>query len=97
MSGYAGTAFMTAIHMTTWKTTNETSYLFIEEYLNSTHAFDERKKYMFIPNRMVQGTCWSHSCDPLKPYKRYCQYKSILKYTRLLLYCEIDGVISTTT
>jgi len=76
MSGYAGTAFLTAIHMTTWKPTNETSDLFIEEYLNSTHAFNDRKKYMFIPKRMVQGTCWSHSCDPLKPYERYmyCKY-----------------------
>jgi len=70
-TNYAGVTFLTSFHMTSWKTTNQSSELFIEEFLNSTHAFNDRKKYMFIPIRMQQGTCWSHSCTEWKPYKKH--------------------------
>ena len=77
-SNYAGATFLTSMHITSWKPTNQTSDLFIEEYLNSTHAFDDRKKYMFIPIRMKPGTCWTHSCDRWAPFEKYD--KSIHKH-----------------
>jgi len=70
-SNFAGIAFNSSIHLTSWKPTNEKSDLFIEEYLNSTIAFSDRRKYMFLPHRVILGRCHAHSLEEIKPYERY--------------------------
>ena len=58
------------LHLTDWGKTDNSSKLFIDQYLNGTVPVLDRMKYVIMPSRVQLRSMAIHNFEALKGYKR---------------------------
>ncbi|KAH3889586.1 hypothetical protein DPMN_013645 [Dreissena polymorpha] len=65
----AGLMFLAHMHATSWGPTNPEGELFVDRYANGTTGLFDRMKFVFKPDRVMEGTCTAHSFTAKPGYK----------------------------